>query len=217
MASSSKLPSATCQRAALVALLLTTAAPSCWTGRIFQAGRVRESVVEYRAAGLTQDSLRLDYTALLEGGGSGGRLQPRAARVGLAALRAEPEHPVDAFPLERVSPDARVPGEVPLALVREGQRPVPNGQRLVREGEAAAGPGAESLVVRVETDPQGHQLLRLCPSAAGPCVGQLYSAALYRDRTAWWVYPLLPLGIVVDAALLPLQLVTTAPFFLAGD
>jgi len=217
MASSSRLPRATRQRAALVALLLTTAAPGCWTGRIFQAGRVRESVAEYRAAGLTQDSLRVDYTALLEGGGSGRRLQPRAARVGLAALRAEPEHPVDAFPLERVSPDAPAPGEVPLALVRGGRRPVRGGQRPVREEEAAPGRGAESLVLRVEIDSQGHQLLRLCPSGAGPCVGHLYSAALYRDRTAWWVYPLLPLGIVVDAVLLPLQLVTTAPFFLAGD
>lgn len=204
------------QRVALVALLLTSALSGCWTGRIFQAGRVRESVLEVHAAGLTQSCLRLDYRAELEGGGSSRRLEPRAVRIELAALRAQPEYPVDAFPLEREPPGTREPGEVPVPIVPEGSEPEREGREPAREAGAAPPDSTGAMLVRVETDAQGNQLLRLCP-ATGACIGQLYTAALYRDRTAWWVYPLLPFGVVVDAALLPLQLVTTAPFFLAGD
>ena len=196
MASSSR-------RAATLLLLLAFASSGCWTGRLFEAGRVRESVVGYRGAALDGDTLRLDYTVELSGAGVE-RREPRSARIRISDMRMRPEHPVDAFPLTPLDPDGPPAEAPPLPILAPGKGPPPAGA---------------AFVVRVETTPAGHEVLRLCPARAdaSPCEGSLYAAALYRDRTAWWVYPLAPIGAAVDVALLPLQLITTAPFFVAGD
>jgi len=43
------------------------------------------------------------------------------------------------------------------------------------------------------------------------------SGVLHRDRTAAWVYPLVPLTLALDAAVTPLLLVFWAPYVAASD
>jgi len=194
------------------AALLAATCLGCWTGRIFEAGRVREQVIDFRGAALGRDSLRLDYTVELSGRGTApGRRAERAASMSLAALSAEPAYPVDAFPLERISSGSPLEGARPIPILDAAA--VPEAQHAA----LPSGPATDPWLLRLENSASGHELLRLCPGDGAACVGQLYSAALYRDHTAWWVYPLLPLGVAVDIALLPFQFVTTAPFFLLGD
>lgn len=178
------------------AALLWLALPGCWTGRLFEAGRVRESVLEYRSAALEGDRLRVEYTAELDGLFSS-RREPRAALLPLAALRAQPPLPVDAFPVERVTPGSPASASpAPATRVPQPSRDDPE-------------------LLRLEPGPPSG--FRLCRAAGGPCSARFYSAALYRDRTAWWVYPLLPLSVALDAALFPLQVVSVGPFFVLGD
>lgn len=187
-----------------IGALLLLATTGCWTGRLFEAGRVRESVLEVRSAALDGERLHLEYTAELVGLGSR-RRAPRAATLELAALRVRPEYPVDTFPLERVAPGGFGGRELPLALVTpEAPAPPP----------ADAGP---TLLVELEEGGGRPRSVRLCPRAGAPCLPPFRSAALYRDRTAWWVYPLLPLSGALDAALFPFHLVTVGPFFVLGD
>jgi hypothetical protein len=192
---------ASSSRSLAIGALLLLAATGCWTGRVFEAGRVRESVLEYRSAALDGEQLHLEYTAELVGLVSRCR-EPRAATLALAALRAQPEVPVDVFPLERVAPGGFAGRPLPLAAVAPGDPPAP-----------AAGP---ELLVELEEDGRPRSV-RLCPRAGASCLPPFYSAALYRDRTAWWVYPLLPFSAALDAALFPLSMVTVAPFFVLGD
>lgn len=190
--------------AALAALL----AAGCWTGRLFEAGRLRESVISYDAVTLSGASLRIEYTVERSG-----RLPPapsrgrRTASVPLAALSALPARPVDAFPVQRGC-DATPEHGVALRMV-VGECPT------TRRGdpEGATAP----LLVAIATEAGRSPGLCICPLGGGACVGYLPSEALYRDATAWWVYPLIPVAVAIDVAVFPLQLVSLSPFFLVGD
>ncbi len=174
-------------RPPILALLALLLCGGCVSGRLFEAGRVSESVVAYERAHVRETALVVAYTVQVESalGGTRGRAE-RAARIPLEALAADPPHPVDSFPLEPVRRDHLQEGEEPAEL------------------EILPGDGV----------PAG---FRLCEPLRGDCLGPFYSGALYRDRTAWWVWPVLPAAAVADVLLMPVHLVMTAPFFLLGD
>jgi hypothetical protein len=195
---------ASSSRTLAIGALLLLASTGCWTGRLFEAGRVRESVLEYRSAALDGEQLHLEYTAELVGLHSR-RRAPRAATLPLAALRARPELPVDGFPLQRVAPGGFAGRQLPLDVVAPGDPP------------AAPTDGGPALLVLAEPEGRPPGSVRLCPRPGAPCLPPFHSAALYRDRTAWWVYPLLPFSAALDAVTFPLSMVTVAPFFLLGD
>ena len=183
-------------------LLLSFVVAGCWSGHLFEMGRVRESVVAYHGAFSDGERLLLDYSVeLADWRGRPLRHERRAAAVPVAALSAAPELPVDAFPVERMrlsgarsSDDRRLP--------------------LVAADTPDAAPGAPYVAV-LGGDGR-HAGFLLC-AAHDLCRGVFRSEALYRDHTAWWVYPILPFSVALDLVLLPAQVIGVAPFFLLGE
>lgn len=174
----------------------------CWTGRVYERGRIRESVVRYESAVLEGDRIVVDYTvALVDANGDLLGTERRSAAIARDALGATPEIPVEAFPVEVIDGDAaRKRGGRPLALVRD-------------DGCAPEG-GAPWL--DVVTGGGRDTALHLVTEGAGR-EGILRSEALYRNRTAWWAHLLAPFAAALDVAMFPLQVVSVAPFFIVGD
>jgi hypothetical protein len=181
--------------------LLSFLAAGCWSGHLFEMGRVRESVVAYHGAFSDGERLLLDYSVeLADWRGRPLRHERRAAAVPVAALSAAPELPVDAFPLERVRlSEARSSEDRRLPLVA---------------ADTADAPAGAPYVALLDGD--GRHGFMLC-AAHDRCQAVFHSEALYRDRTAWWVYPILPFSVALDLALLPGQVIGVAPFFLLGE
>ncbi len=173
----------------------------CWSGRVFEAGRLRESVISYDRSFVGPDHIRLDYSVeTTDAWGHARAPGRRAAIVPRAAITALPETPVDAVPVERIDPsDAPGPGLRPAPVLAESPSSPLSTQEYVE------------LIV-ADGQQQG---FRLCKD--GACEGLFRSQILYRDRTAWWVYPLLPFAGALDMALMPLQVISLSPFFLLGD
>lgn len=181
-------------------LALAAALSGCWTGRVYELGRLRESVVSYDRAALRKDRILLDYTVEIRGRDGVARERARrAVEIPRAALSARPEHAVDAFPLTRLEATDAARAGRPLVLWRE-PAPPPDGN------------GPFLALVPGEPGPAG---FLLCQQEL--CEGRFHSEALYRDHTAWWVYALVPFSAALDAALFPGQAVSLAPFFLLGD
>jgi hypothetical protein len=176
-----------CSRLAPV-LLAVSLLGGCVSGRLFEAGRISETLVTYDRAHRHGDELVVGYTVRVADADDVpmGEAE-RAVRIPVAALYADPAPAVDAFPLEYVRWEDACDGtETPARL------------------EWLPGDGA----------PAG---FRLCEPDAERCGGLFYTDALYRDRTAWWVWPVLPIAGVADVLLMPVHLVMTTPFFLSGD
>jgi hypothetical protein len=176
--------------------------PGCWTGRVYERGRIRESVLSYDRALLDGDRIRLEYSVeLIDSNGVLLETGRRIVEIPRGAIAARPEVPVDAFPVEAIDPDGDVEGSgQPLSLVQECPPADPTAAPCL---EVIAGHGR-------------HRGFYLRTGAVSP-EGFFRSEALYRDRTAWWVYLLLPFSAALDLALLPLQVVSVAPFFVVGD
>lgn len=194
---------ASCTRAAGLLLAASLLLQSgCWTGRVYELGRVRESVWSYERAWLDRDQILLDYRVELADRHRRPRSRAsRAVAIPRRALRAEPELPVDAFPVReiragRVEPGAATP--LPVVEAQDAQR------------------GVEAPFLEVVAGETGVSGFRLCLDAE-TCRRPFRSEALYRDRTAWWVYPLLPFSAALDVAFIPLHAIGLAPFFLMGD
>lgn len=187
---------------AVVAVTAALLLGGCWTGRLYERGRIGESVLAYHAAATDGEHLILDYSVELEDwkGRPVGRAR-RGASIPIDALMARPEHPVDAFPLQRVRP----------AWVEDG-RSVP----ISVQGSPASDPSTPFFLELIEVEGR-HEGFYLCRKGDAGCDGRFRSGALYRDGTAWWVYPLLPLGAAMDVLLFVPQFVGQAPFFLLGE
>jgi hypothetical protein len=186
---------------ALAAALLFS---GCWTGRLYERGRVGESVLAYHAAVTDGERLIVDYSVELEDwkGRPIGRGR-RGASIPIDAMEARPEHPVDAFPLERV--------QLP-PVPADHYRSVP----ILTKGSLPSDPSAPAFLEVVEVGGR-HEGFRICAGPGEGCSGRFRSGALYRDGTAWWVYPLLPLSAAMDALLFVPQVVGQSPFFLLGE
>jgi hypothetical protein len=180
----------------------------CWTGHLVEAGRMREEVVTYHAAAVDGERLRLDYTVERVDARQRPRgTKERSAIVAVADLAANPAYPVDAFPVERVSSGSRGGREIPVMLVSSRNQTSP----------VVAGASSSSFVMEIDGQGVRHDGFRLCGTSGRGCVGHFHSAALHRDYIVWWVYPLAPLTLGVDAVLFPLQLVTMPPLLAVSD
>jgi len=174
----------------------------CWTGWVYERGRIRESVRSYERAALEGERVLVEYDAdLVDANGRLLETERRAAAIERRALGAAPEIPVDSFPVEAIDPGAEL---------GTGGRPL----RLVPEGASAA--IGEAPVLEVITE-DGRDRGFYLATGDGKREGFFRSEALFRNHTAWWVYALVPFSAALDAALFPVQVVSVAPFFLAGD
>lgn len=178
---------------ALAALAL--GASGCVTGHLLDAARLREHPIEVQAAAVGEDRLWLAYTAVVtDPVGAERERRERCSAVSLETLRRD-EAPVETVRVVPLADDA------PL-----GGRPVP----IVAGAE-----GAEESLSVVEPDDGAPLLLVL--RDGGRTYAPLYGNALARSWIAPWVYPLLPLGLAVDAVGVPV-LVLFAPLVIAiGD
>jgi hypothetical protein len=179
-----------------VALLLpvAVAASGCVTGHLLDAARRREQVAAYREARLDGDRLLVRYTArVVDDDGRPLAEVARQAAVAIADLRVRAS--VESLPVERLPDDAPLPG-----------RALPLGP--------AAGAAPFVSVARTPADPAAALVLHEEGGAVAP---PLWSAALGRTRTAPWVYPLLPLAALVDAATTPVLLFFAPAVMVAGD
>jgi hypothetical protein len=184
----------------LVALLACVAwgAEGCVTGHLFDAARRRDRPIVYDDARVDQDRLVLTYTALVTNdlGQPLGRGERRAS-LALADLR-RPDLPVEDFPVEWLADHATPRGD-PVLLVPFGRPP---GAALFLEIEDGSDGRPQRLVLHA-TDQQRYPAF--------------YSSALTRTSTALWVYPLVPLGLAVDAVTMPLLVVLSPVVWGIGD
>lgn len=206
---------ASCSRRRLPGVLAAAlcALPGCISGHLLNASRVNESVVEYTAAYSDGTELWLAYEVELAGAGLRAGSEPRAAVVALRDLRAQPEIPVDTFPLRRLArPDA-----IGKGLERVPIRSEPAGGGAAR-AEAADAAAPLAVVVRVRDGAaEGFELRSAAAGTDGePPPGRFHSEALGRTRNAWWVYPALPFGVAVDLVLAPIHAVVMSLFVLFG-
>ena len=149
---------------------------------------------------LGPDEIGLDYSVeTTDARGHARAPGRRAAIIPRAALTTIAETPVDAVAVERIDPVARR---------------APGSGRL-RAGRVVVLAAVDEEFVEVIVAAGRQRGFRLCRD--GACGGLFRSQILYRDRTAWWVYPLLPFSGALDIALTPLQVISVSPFFLVGD
>jgi hypothetical protein len=184
------------RRAALLAA--TALLPGCVTGHLVDAARRRERPVAVETAALDRDRLLLAYTALVTDdlGARLGRRERRAA-VALADIRRG-DTPVEDFPVERL-PDAAPFGGRSLPL-----RAYPDGT------------GGQAPALLIERAADG-RLLRLAVSEGGNVSPPVAAGMLGRESTAPWVWPLLPIGLAVDAVVVPVLLFFAPAVILMGD
>jgi hypothetical protein len=195
-------------RAALLALLML-GLPGCWTGHLIEAGRVQESVVMYRSASLGGETLRVDYTAeRFDARRNRKGAAERSVLVTLEDLNAEPEYAVDAFPFQRIAPDERSADAMPLTVIDAGTRTPLASSRPA---------GRRSPIVEVDSAGGRHTGFRLCSEEDASCPTHFRSGVLTDYQLSWWVYPLAPFALCVDAALFPLQALTLPPLLLLSD
>ncbi len=175
----------------------------CATGHLFEVGRLRESVIEYDLAFTDGERLRLEYTTEISNR-NGVRLRSErgAARFDLSELAAQPENTVDAFPLDRIEPGKGNRREHPVALLI---------------GDSAPPPGDATLALRVHVVDGRHVELGLVGAGASEDAHPFQSVALDRYRTAWWVYPLLPLALTYDAVSAPILAILALPYLFMGE
>ena len=178
--------------------LLMLASEGCVTGHLFDAALRREQPLSYHDALVDGDRLTLGYTALVTN--DAGRVVARKERrvaLSLTALHRQ-DLPVEAFPVEHLADDA------PLT-----------GRRLAIGAED--GEGGLPGYLETEAAPDGREIsFVLHDSSSGP-YAPFYSSALTRTSTAPWVYPLLPLGVVIDLATFPILLVFFPVMLLIGS
>ncbi len=196
-------------RALVLCALLPIALSGCWTGRLIELGRLHESVVTFDDAALDGEDLRVDYTVeVADVRDEFQAKKRRSAAVPIAALAIHPPVQVDEVPVRRLSAGSRADREVPVDLVI--------GQRS-RARSQGTGLLVAPMVLEIDREDDRHTGFRLCPNTAARCHGYLHSGTLYRDHIAWWVYPIAPLTVLVDLALIPIQLVTLPPMLFAAD
>ncbi len=185
-------------KAGAALLLLALGSAGCVTGHLFDAALRREQPLSYHDALIDGDRLVLEYTALVtnDSGKPLGRKERRAA-LSLTDLRRH-DLPLEAFPVEHLADDS------PL-----GGRRLP----LATDGRA----GGSLAYLAIEAAPDGRETSFVLHDSGGGPYAPFYSSALTRTSTAPWVYPLLPIGAVVDAATVPILLTFFPVILLIGD
>jgi hypothetical protein len=213
----------------------------CLTGTLIESGRLHERVTRYERIAIDGDDLVLDYTVTVSKspaaeGPRSGKSEQRAAILSIEGLDARPPHPVDAFPLRRVSTKPRTGTPMPIRITSDdhGDRPSRAHRRVADTSDASdtsKGSGAFAVPSVEITERVGRHLgFRLCPGHSNrgmtkvnivetddACLGYFHSAALYDDHLTWWVYPAIQFAIALDLALIPIQVLTAPPLLLVSD
>jgi hypothetical protein len=182
-----------CSTERLAIVLVALAFQGCVTGHMVDYARQIERPVAYRGASLDGDRLLLAYETLVidERGRRRARRERRAA-VALADL--ERAFPVDDFPVIRLPDDAPLTGQ-PVAL----------------DGHRSMVPALD-----VTRGPDGRDTSFVLRTSDGP--GRSFeSAALSRTHVAPWIYPLLPLGLAIDAVSNPVLVFFAPAVMVIGD
>jgi hypothetical protein len=215
----------------VVLSLLTLTLSGCFTGTMIESGRLSESVLTYERISVEGDDLQLEYTVeITRGAGDpddrGTREATRRAAFPLSELEAIPAHPVDEFPLRRFRKRADRGDVVPIVVTTRPNTASENERRMRPAGVSG------SWIAEV-TDSDGRHLgFQLCATqpasgahpvgtessaVEGPCLDYFYSAALFDDPVAWWVYPVAPFAFALDLAVLPIQILTLPPLIFFSD
>lgn len=184
--------------AGLLALLSLSLAPGCATPRLLEVSARTERAVSYRQAWTDGERLWLRYeTERLDAHGRrvGGGV--REASLALADTDPRQGTPIDALPIEHLEAS-----QIPL-----------HGLEALAVASAPNGPGPTLLVVRAAGRHESFRLLHVPGQPEGASVP---SGALVQRHTAWWAWPLLPLTLVYDAAVVPFVTLVSLPFLL-GD
>ena len=177
----------------LLAVCAAVAAQGCVTGHMVDFAREIERPVTYRAASLDGNRLILAYETLVIDE-RGRRLTRRERRAAVALADIDRALPVDAFPVVRLADDA------PLT-----------GQAVALDGRPGATPALD-----VTRGPDGRDTSFVLRTASAPH-GPFESAALSRTHVAPWIYPLLPLGLAIDAVSNPVLIFFAPAVMVIGD
>jgi len=231
-------------RTLIVALAMAMSLSGCLTGTLIESGRLHERVFRYERIAIDGPDLVLDYSVEVSKSATGagsvpGRSERRSAILSIEDLAARPPHPAEAFPLRRVPPRPRVATPLPIWIGSDGVRDASMRPRRTLAGVSDVSDVSDASdwsdtpgVAKVEITEQSgrHVGFRVCPGDAdramtrvrvaenrNDCLGYFYSAVLYDDHLAWWIYPLAPFTIALDVALIPIQLVTLPPLLLVSD
>jgi hypothetical protein len=183
-----------CSIERLILVTCVVVAQGCVTGHMLDYAREIERPVAYRAASLDGDRLLLAYETLVIDE-RGRRLARRERRAALALRDLERDVPVDAFPV------VRLPDDAPLT-----------GQRVALDGHPDA-----ALALEVARGPDGRDTSFVLRTVPGVPRRAFESAALSRTYVAPWIYPLLPLGLAVDAVSNPVLLFFAPAVMVIGD
>ena len=176
----------------LLAVCAAVVAQGCVTGHMVDYAREIERPVAYRAASLDGDRLQLAYETLVIDE-RGRRLARRERRAAVALRDMERGFPVDSFPV------VRLPDDAPLG------------------GQVVALDGRTMPALEVTRGPDGRDRSFVLRTAADAPRRSFESAALSRTHVAPWIYPLLPLGLAVDAVSNPVLLFFAPAVMVIGD
>jgi hypothetical protein len=171
--------------------LLAIGLPGCVTGHLLDAARRREHPVAITAAGLEGDRLLVRYTAeVTDDTGDGVGTTEAAAALPLSQLRTPASPAADALAPDWIAP-ARVARGEPVVVARG----------TASRGDACAGRTLEVI----EKDGRDVALVWRDGGATPPWA-PVPIAALTRQRTAPWVWPLMPPAVAVDGVVGPILL-----------
>lgn len=196
---------ASCIDRLLAAAALAFGCAGCVTGHLFAMGTRHERAVGFDEGALHDERLRLAYRAqVTDAAGIVVGQRTRRAEVDLTSLA--PNRPMDTVAVRRL-PDDRPLGGTPLAIRVEAPGSV--------EFAPAAGPPL-LLHVWPSATPDEPPLLEV-RRADGTAAPPLWANVLARRTTAPWVYPLVPVAVVIDATSLPVLLFFAPGAIVIGD
>lgn len=187
------------RRVAALGVLLA-GLPGCVTGHLLDAARRRERALVIERAERDGDRVVLHYVAeVSDDAGTVLGTTAAAAALPLAVLRASEAPRADA-----VTPAWR----------RAGSDPRGRSVSLVREAPEPSSPGPTLEVVAEE----GRDTALVWHDGAGtPPWAPVPAAALTRQRTAPWAWPLAPAALAVDAVVVPVLLFFAPAVIVIGE
>jgi hypothetical protein len=217
---------------------MAVALSGCLTGTLIESGRLHERVLRYERIAIDERDLVIGYTVEVSKSATGtgsasGRRERRNAMLSIEELDARPPHPADAFPLRRLRswPRSATPLTIRTSFDDGGggsectRSPLSVASHVSDAPDASEGPQVEiteragrHLGFRVCAGDTDRGMTRVSTlETPDHSLGYFYSAALYDDHLAWWIYPLAPFTFAIDIALLPIQVVTLPPLLLLSD
>lgn len=194
------------------------ACSGCFTGHLVESGRRHESLLRYDRVTAIGNELVIEYTATrsseppvleatTEPNSAPLNARPRAVAIPIDALASAPPIAVEDFPLRR------------LRLRRNGAERSTGRDVPLHRGSQSPTPQSSQWRDFIEVDVKGNreQGLRVCDHKHDACGQRFNSETLYQSSLAWWVYPLVPLTVAIDVAVMPIHVITLPILVTTGD